>query len=303
MMRDKTLIVCPAFNEERTVGSVIQKTLTVLEESGLSEVCDMLVIDDGSSDETAKIVASFNIKLLVHHENYGYGYTLREAFAYASHHHYKYAITIDTDGQHDPSLLPRFVKYSDDYDIVSGSRYLPLSPRLSIPPAKHINKFFTDLVNDLTSYRITDVGCGMKRIFIPIIKRLNLMESGYGFPLEFWLLCDEQLASVIEIPVPLIYVDPTRHFGTKFPSMSVGVDYCIFVIMRTLLTPHDNNISYQANYPQFFAKIMLNVNSSVKNKVGMIYRNLKKACRMGFPGALALKKIGEMKRKWEGFYS
>lgn len=295
-MKNKTLVVCPAFNEEQTVGAVIQNTLSVLKHSRLAELCDILVIDDGSSDTTAEIVSPFDVKFLSHRKNYGYGHTLRSGFEYASHHHYKYLVTMDTDGQHDPSLLPYFINQPDDYDIVSGSRYLPLSPRLSTPPAPHINKFFTNLINEITRYCITDIGCGMKRISVSITKNLNLKESGYGFPLEFWLLCDEQLASISEIPIPLVYVDPSRHFGTKFPSVEVGVDYCIFVILRTLLNIRES-FTYRDDYVQFFMEIVSHVDSSVKDKIKTIYRHLEIACLSDFPGMLALTKMNELENK------
>ncbi len=99
---------------------------------------DVLVIDDGSTDETPRILAARkDIQVLTHHPNQGYGKSLRDAFAYADAHGYDWVITMDCDEQHEPSRIPDFLREiaTDRWDIISGSRYLAQDAGDDLPPA------------------------------------------------------------------------------------------------------------------------------------------------------------------------
>ena len=118
------LTALPVYNEENYVEQVL--------ESVSRYAADILVVDDGSSDGTARRLAAFNqrVHVVTHQKNQGYGAALRTAFQFASDGDYDVLVTIDCDGQHEPQRISEFVAACRDtsdgrlVDIVSGSRYL-----------------------------------------------------------------------------------------------------------------------------------------------------------------------------------
>ncbi len=206
----RVLIAIPVFNEERYVRQVMSRILSFGH--------DVLVIDDGSTDGTPALLNEFeSISVIRHPENRGYGQSLIDAFAYASCNGYDWTITIDCDEQHEPEHIPTFVEYArrDDADIVSGSRYLTELPGNTGAPSdrRRINMQITDLLNERLGLGLTDSFCGFKAYRTSAMDRLCLTIPGYAFPLQFWVQVARLGLRTVEIPVPLIYHDPNRHFG------------------------------------------------------------------------------------------
>ena len=108
----RLLIAIPVFNERNYVNQVLDKVKTFHD--------DILVIDDGSSDGTGEILsARFDVQLIRHHPNQGYGQSLIDAFKFADGQGYDWVITMDCDEQHEPEMIPEFIKLiaTDRYDI------------------------------------------------------------------------------------------------------------------------------------------------------------------------------------------
>jgi dolichol-phosphate mannosyltransferase len=183
---------------------------------------DVLVVDDGSHDGTAEILAARgDVHVATHAENRGYGAALQSAFDFALHNGYDVLVTIDCDGQHEPCLIPQFVARTATpstgcpADIVSGSRYLKAFPGDSRPPEerRHINEVITRRVNRQLGLALTDAFCGFKAYRVPILGKFSLTERGYAMPLELWVQAAALGLKIVEMPVPLIYLDEARSFG------------------------------------------------------------------------------------------
>src|SRR6185503_15207738 len=103
----------------------------------------------------------------------------------------------------------------DDMDIVSGSRYLTEMPENTVPPQdrRFINYQITKMLNEELGLSLTDSFCGFKAYRVSAMARLPLTETGYAFPLQFWVQAVRQGLRICELAVPLIYVDPKRAFG------------------------------------------------------------------------------------------
>lgn len=199
----------PVYNEENYVDSVLAEVTKYAD--------NVLVIDDGSHDGTAQRLEAWSDRVSVvrHPQNRGYGAALKTAFRFAIDQGYDYLITLDCDGQHQPKRLPRFVSACKNADIVSGSRYLKQYAGDSAPPSQRlfINRQITRRLNEQLRLNLTDAFCGFKAYRVEALKLLDIADDGYAMPLELWVQAAMRGLRVIEIPVPLIYLDLTRSFG------------------------------------------------------------------------------------------
>ena len=218
----KFLTALPVFNEVETVSAVLDE---------VSRYCDkILVVDDGSSDGTAELLAERGDVIVVTHEtNKGYGAALLTAFEYAVKHDYDVLVTIDCDGQHEPQRIRQFVLQSiqTGANIVSGSRYLKSFDEDSPPPEqrKLINHQVTKTLNQRMGFELTDAFCGFKAYRVDALSKLNITETGYAMPLELWVQVACNKLSVVEVAVPRIYLDESRSFGDQLDDPETRLKY------------------------------------------------------------------------------
>jgi glycosyltransferase involved in cell wall biosynthesis len=207
-MKYKTLTALPVYNEAANLSGALAGALTYSDE--------VLVVDDGSSDGTSKLLAERDdIHLIAHKKNLGYGAALCSAFQFAIRGGYDALVTIDCDGQHQPQMIPRFVEMSHSADIVSGSRYLRRFPGDNDPPEqrKRINMILTEEINRRLGLNITDAFCGFKAYRTSALAKLVITETGYAMPLELWVQASKLGLTIVEAAVPMIYLDEKRSFG------------------------------------------------------------------------------------------
>ena len=207
----RLLITIPVHNERKYVSQVLEKVRRF-------HRGDILVVDDGSTDGTSEILARRgNIKKITHPINLGYGQSLIDAFEFAAINRYDWVITMDCDEQHEPEMIPEFVRHieSDRWDMVSGSRYLRHQSNDDLPPTdrRRINATITDLINRELKLNLTDAFCGYKAHRVSAMRKLRLDVTGYAFPMQLWPQMAAAHFRITEIPVRLIYNDPNRHFG------------------------------------------------------------------------------------------
>ncbi len=207
-MAFRWLTALPVYNESAHVVGVVEGALTYSPE--------VLVVDDGSTDGTSALLRrQEQLRVIRHARNLGYGAALRSAFEFACRHGYDVLVTIDCDGQHQPQLIPRFIQLSHTADVVSGSRYLRRFPGDSQPPAERqrINRIITEEVNRRLGLELTDAFCGFKAYRTSALARLEVTENGYAMPLEIWVQAAHLGLRIVEVPVPLIYLEEHRSFG------------------------------------------------------------------------------------------
>jgi glycosyltransferase involved in cell wall biosynthesis len=230
----RCLTALPIYNEARHIPDVLEE---VRRYSG-----DILVVDDGSKDETPKVLAAQpNVQGVTHEQNQGYGAALRTAFDYAAQHGYDVIVTIDCDGQHQPRLIPElaaavFPPGERPVDIVSGSRYLKTIDGNSVPPEerRRINVAVTQLVNDRLGLDLTDAFCGFKAYRVEAIKKLKITELGYAMPLQLWAQAAALGLRIVEFPVPLVYLEEQRSFGGSLDDGQRRLAYYQTVLDREI---------------------------------------------------------------------
>lgn len=166
LLQCKVLVVIPAFNEGEKIARVIASV------GGVLPHCDILVINDGSRDNTADIAGEAGAIVLSHPFNMGYGVTVQTGYKYAHEHRYEYVVQIDGDGQHDAGFIPRLLDpvMNGDTDVAVGSRFREIdSYRPSFSRRLGI-LLFRKLVSVLIGREITDPTSGYQAFNSKVVR-------------------------------------------------------------------------------------------------------------------------------------
>ena len=221
------LTALPVYNEAAHVAGVLDEVLR--------HTPDVLVVDDGSTDGTSALLAARgDVRVVRHATNAGYGAALATAFRETLAGGWDGLVTIDCDGQHQPRLIPAFVAAAATADIVCGSRYLRRFPGDSRPPAarRRINMEITAEINARLGLAITDAFCGFKAYSRRALAALQVTETGYAMPLEVWVQAAAAGLKIVELPVPLLYLDLARSFGGALDDAATRLAYYRGVLDR-----------------------------------------------------------------------
>lgn len=113
-------VVIPAYNEEFNIGKTLEQI-----PNNISDKFDVMVVDDGSVDKTSEIASNYNITLIKHSQNRGYGAAVRTGLDFCRNKKVDVVIILDADGQHDPKYIQDFIKpiVEDNIDFVLGNRF------------------------------------------------------------------------------------------------------------------------------------------------------------------------------------
>ena len=169
------LVLLPAYNVSETIGDILNqlKGYTVL------------VVDDGSVDETAKILSNYEVLTLHHAENMGLSNAIRTGINYAINNGFDSVITIDADGQHDPYYINSFIEMLKTHDLVCGNRFNSLH---GIPSSKIAsNTFASALLTHLFNVYIPDASCGYKGFRVSH-ELVDYIESSTDYSIVFDIL-------------------------------------------------------------------------------------------------------------------
>jgi glycosyltransferase involved in cell wall biosynthesis len=152
----RTLIVMPAFNEVASVGAVVTEVLTTL--PGIT----VLVVDDGSHDETAAVAAAAGALVARLPFNLGVGGAMRLGFRYALENGFDNAIQIDSDGQHDPSAVPALLAELANSDLAIGARFAGAGEYRVSGPRHWAMQVFALVLSSISGTKLTDTTSGFR---------------------------------------------------------------------------------------------------------------------------------------------
>jgi len=181
----KCLVVIPAYNEEGKIASVIQGVKKSF--SGM----DVLVVDDGSSDETPHQAMEAGAKVILHPFNLGYGTALQTGYRYALKEGYEVLVQMDGDGQHDPSSIQELlgVIQRGEADMVIGSRFLKTKSTVGsgkIYPASFIRRLGMRVFGTITSLivqqKITDSTSGYQAMNHRVLEWVSSDKFPWDYP-------------------------------------------------------------------------------------------------------------------------
>lgn len=211
-MSDRVTCVIPAYRAGRTLARVVRPLRDALPGARV------VVIDDGSPDDTAVIadaVADFTIRLP---ENRGKGAALRAGFACALRFDEEIVLTLDADGQHDPSYAPLLLAALDGYDVVIGQRArsgssMPLRRRMT-------NAMASMAIARLAGIRLTDTQSGFRAIRRRVLECVDARGDRYEFETDFLIRAGRAGFRVRNAAIPTLYGAPS-HFRSLRDSARI----------------------------------------------------------------------------------
>nr|WP_320161275.1 glycosyltransferase family 2 protein [uncultured Methanoregula sp.] len=220
-MTSKYTVVIPAYNEDRTIGLIIDQINSVCPDC----IDSIIVVDDGSTDKTAEVARAAGAFVIKHRFNIGYGASLKTGIRNAKS---PYIIIMDADGQHDPADLPKFLQLADENDMVVGVRKGLFHSPLWRTPGKW---FINWLANYLSKTKIPDLTCGF-RLFRKevIIKYLHLCPDGFSFSTTSTLVLINRRYNITFIPINA----RKRRENQSSVTVKTGFD-TILLILRLIM--------------------------------------------------------------------
>lgn len=206
----KIFIVVPAHNEERRIG----KFLKELSKTGYQ----IVVVDDGSNDDTFKIAQKYADYTLRHKVNLGKGAAMKTGSEFALKMSADAIIYMDSDGQHEVSDLNKFVnKLKEGFDIVYGVRQW----HKNVPKERLMgNKIIAWVISFLFKTQVSDILCGYRGITTKAYKKIKWDSSSYGVETEMIIRASKAGLNYCEVPVSAVYLESYKGMTI---SHSVGL--------------------------------------------------------------------------------
>jgi glycosyltransferase involved in cell wall biosynthesis len=207
----KILATIPAYNEAGYIEAIIKKTQQYVDQ--------VIVIDDGSGDETSRYAVRAGADVVLHEHNRGYGEAIKSCLDAANRLFADIVVTMDGDDQHDPQEIPAIISpiITGQADIVIGSRFLN---NLNNVPAyrKFGIKVITGLYNVFSSMKVTDAQSGFRAYNKKALTLLlPLQETGMSISTEIIIKARKLGLRVVEVPITVVYhgesstINPVTH--------------------------------------------------------------------------------------------
>jgi glycosyltransferase involved in cell wall biosynthesis len=225
MARPFVVACIPAYNEEARIAKVIIETM--------AHVDQVLVCNDGSQDATAKIAEKLGAVVVSHERNYGYGAAIRSLFEKAREMQADIVITLDADGQHNPSDIPSLIQpiVDNQADIVIGSRFLPYeggTDQTSSYRRFGINTI-TKISNAVSQSKLTDSQSGFRAYRKGAMNVIEVTEQGMGASTEIIFKAHIHNLKVVEVPITVTYGENTSKQNSVYHGFDVVISTLKFV--------------------------------------------------------------------------
>jgi len=226
----KWCVIVPTFNNARTLEQVLSKILTITE--------NIIIINDGSNDNTSDILKKFTnkIDIITHSKNFGKGKALKNGFKHAINNGFDYAITIDSDGQHYPEDIPLLLNKTEEYPdaLVIGARNMSQNdvPRKSSFGNKFSNFWFWFE----TGIHLSDTQTGFRLYPLNKLKEIKLITNKFEFEIEVLVRMAWKDTIIKEVPIKVKYDKTERisHFRPFLDFARISVLNTTLVIIALL---------------------------------------------------------------------
>jgi glycosyltransferase involved in cell wall biosynthesis len=196
----KACIILPTYNNRHTICDVIEKSLL--------QTSHIIVVNDGSTDDTLELIKEYPVQLVSYEKNQGKGYAMRKGFIYAISQDYDYAFTIDTDGQHYPEDCVNFfdVLEKNPGSLLIGSRNLTHE---NVPGKSSFGNKFSNFWFKLeTGKSMPDTQSGFRLYPIYMYKESRFLTRKYEFEIEIIVRSSWKGIEVLPVPIKVYYPKP-----------------------------------------------------------------------------------------------
>jgi glycosyltransferase involved in cell wall biosynthesis len=197
--KERWCVIVPAYNEAKRVGDVVSRILEY--------ASDVVVVDDGSTDETVEKARKAGATVLRHERNQGKGMALNTGFKHAREQGFDIVLTMDADGQHNPADIPRFVEayVRTGIPVLIGNRMsncdnMPFIRRMT-------NRFMSYLLSEEMGQYVPDTQCGFRLYKCEIIPLVLAESGGYAAESELLLHVADRALCIDSVAIQTVYAD------------------------------------------------------------------------------------------------
>lgn len=210
-MKNSLLIIVPAYNEAGVIEATLHDIQSQLREKKLE--ADIVVVDDGSQDETGRVAKQDGAFVLTHRRNCGLGAALMTGIEFAKRHDYQTCLTFDSDGQHDAHDIPKaLAQLATGHDVVIGSRFLGSSS--DMPLLRRILLYTSNWITWLFfGVKTTDSQSGFRAFSRRAITSLELRSNRMEVSSEFFGEIRRLHLRYCEIPIHIRYTNYSLQKG------------------------------------------------------------------------------------------
>lgn len=253
--RSGTLIIMPAWNEAEAIGDTVREVLRVVPQH------DILVVDDGSHDNTASIAEQAGAAVLRLPFNLGVGGAMRTGFKYAIRHGYTSAIQVDSDGQHDPHDIDRVLAGLADADIAIGARFAGRGSYDARGPRRWAMSVLAKVISKVARTELTDVTSGFRAANERALHQyIDHFPAEYlGDTIDSLVVAVKSGCRVVQIPVEMKVRQAGTPSHSPFKAMIYlarsGLVLCFALARRRprvqvdLVTPRPGDIAGEGSVP------------------------------------------------------
>ena len=196
--RETAAAIIPAYCEEKHVGAVVERTLR--------QVDHVLVVDDGSTDQTAATARAAGAEVIVHERNQGKGASIMTGLRHWLERGFQYVIILDADGQHLPEEISRFIAAAPmGMELLVGTRMndlrrMPLVRRV-------VNGYMSRKISRACGQEIPDTQCGFRMLSAAVIPDLLDGECRFDYETEMLIIVSRKGFRIGAVPISTVYSD------------------------------------------------------------------------------------------------
>jgi hypothetical protein len=229
----ETLFLIPAYNAAATLGGVLDQLRFQIAQNGLAEKTEILVVDDGSTDETPRVLATKGVRVERHSENRGKGAALRTGLRWAEARGISQVVSLDADGQHPSEEAVKLCLHPAARDVfLIGTRDLreANAPR----PNQLSNAFSNQALSFFAGRKLLDTQSGLRRYPVQETLSLNSKAEGFAFEADVLLRAARAGQRIVHVPIRVLY-PPSR--TSRFRSVADPTRIVFSVLKTTFTTP------------------------------------------------------------------
>ena len=197
--RPSIAAVIPAYGEEKHIGDVVRRTRQQLDH--------VLVVDDGSNDQTAARAREAGAEVIVHPQNRGKGEAIKTGLRHWLDRQFTYVVILDADGQHLPEEIDRFVNAASTLDaqLFIGTRMNDLS---GMPPLRRIvNRYMSKRISRTCGQRIPDTQCGFRMLHRQLVPDVLGGANRFDYETEMLIFASRKGYRIESVPISTVYCD------------------------------------------------------------------------------------------------